>query len=707
MALNNLGLGFLFTAKDLASTAIKKLEGNFKGLDETTDKQKKGFKQAGKGIAAGMAMMAVGAGGLKASFNLAGSFGDFEQSLARVGFISSASEEDLARLGAAAKQAGIDTQFSPTEAVLGLQNLASVGFNADQSLAALNPSLGLAAGGMLSVEQSTATLSAALKAFGHDASEAGHVANQLLKITTMTSLRSDDLQLAIGTVARGASAASQSMTEMLPAMGLVKNTGVDVSVAASSVSSALLFMAKNAKGFKKIGVDVTDSSGNFRNFMDVILDFEKATAGMTNQAEKAALTTELFGRFGQTAANAIGGQLTNGITDSTGAMYKGAAAAEFMRKSMIDTGDVTGNAMSKINKGFKGQMTLLAGSAQTLAVTLGEPIAAALLPVIQGITKSLNWLIEKFTALPGPVKTAFALIMTFGSALLFIVGVIKVVGGAITILGLVFGGFFATLSAALSTMGAALLVAAPWLLLAAVIVGIGYLIYDNWEAISEALVDAFDWVVDKVSSAFGWLWGWMKKIGGALFGVLKWYVTTWFNTVKAIVGAVRSAFAAVADFIKWVWNGIISALTPVFDFVKGIMSAISDFIDTIVDKIEWLIDKAKDVGGVFKDIGGGIMDFGGGIGDLVSDAGGAIGIGGGGGTSSIIETIKQQQSVAAQTTKPDSLLLNAAGGKGKSATPVNLTINTNVDGEVVATTTKKFLADEKNRSFGNADAEDA
>ena len=91
---------------------------------------------------------------------------------------------------------------------------------------------------MISVDQSTATVSAALKAFGLEVDQAGITTDKLLRITNLTSLQAGDLQLALGTVARGASATKQSLTEMLPAMGLVKNTGVDVSVAASSVSSA-------------------------------------------------------------------------------------------------------------------------------------------------------------------------------------------------------------------------------------------------------------------------------------------------------------------------------------------------------------------------------------------------------------------------------------------------------------------------------------
>ena len=55
MALNNLGLGFVFTARDLASGAIGNLERNFMSLDRRvglgTDNIQSAFQQLGVGMA--------------------------------------------------------------------------------------------------------------------------------------------------------------------------------------------------------------------------------------------------------------------------------------------------------------------------------------------------------------------------------------------------------------------------------------------------------------------------------------------------------------------------------------------------------------------------------------------------------------------------------------------------------------------------------
>ena len=50
--------------------------------------------------------------------------------------------------------------------------------------------------------------------------------------------------------------------------------------------------------FEKLGVAVTDSSGNLRSQEDVMWDCLSALQGMENQTEKAALANDLFGRSG-------------------------------------------------------------------------------------------------------------------------------------------------------------------------------------------------------------------------------------------------------------------------------------------------------------------------------------------------------------------------------------------------------------------------
>jgi len=146
--LNNLGLGFVFTARDLASAKMSALEKRFSSLDDRvtggTERITGSFRQLGIGLG----IFTAGAATVAGAFALADMAGKFEQSVAAVAAVSGASAKELALLKDAAIEAGIATQYSPTEATVGLRELAQAGFNAQESIKLLTPVLDLAAGSL-------------------------------------------------------------------------------------------------------------------------------------------------------------------------------------------------------------------------------------------------------------------------------------------------------------------------------------------------------------------------------------------------------------------------------------------------------------------------------------------------------------------------------------------------------------------------------
>jgi hypothetical protein len=81
--LNNLGLGFVFTARDLASAKMSALEKRFSSLDDRvtggTDRMTGAFRQLGIGIG----IFTAGAATVAGAFALADAAGKFEQSSAQ------------------------------------------------------------------------------------------------------------------------------------------------------------------------------------------------------------------------------------------------------------------------------------------------------------------------------------------------------------------------------------------------------------------------------------------------------------------------------------------------------------------------------------------------------------------------------------------------------------------------------------------------
>lgn len=440
LALNQLGLGFVFTARDQATRTIQRV-GNAFDRQATRVRLSSGIIQgAAIGLGASLATMAAGLGTLRGAFNIARDAGTFEQNLARVQAVTQATGEELGLLRNRAIQAGIETQFSPQEAVEGLGELGVRGFQARESIAALGGVLDFAAGGQVSVAQGAQTVGAALRVFSLQADDATLAADRLLRISNLTALQGNELALALGNVSRGAGLTDQNMNEMLISMGLVRNTGVEASVAASGVSSALIFMTRNARDIQQqLGVSVTetlaDGTTAMRDFNDVILEASEAAGErFPDAAERGAVFSRLFGRFGLTAANAIGRQLAAGVRNANGEIVRGAEALAYMRDTMDSAEGTAARFRETLLDTFEGQITLLQGTVQTLRVVLGESLAQAMRPFVAALTATLNFFIRVVEAIPGPVKSVIGAIVIGIGALLTAFGGLGAIGFAVALI---------------------------------------------------------------------------------------------------------------------------------------------------------------------------------------------------------------------------------------------------------------------------------
>lgn len=422
MALGSGHFGIVIGARDQASGILKKIGLNFKSLGGDAAASQALLTGGLKKLVSGALVAGAGFLGLRASFRAANIAGNFEEGLARVGAISRASAADLQLLKDAAIQAGIETQFSPEEAVEGLQSLAAMGFNAAKSIQVLLPTLDLAAGGMIGVAEATSTMTSALNIFGISSDDAGITADRLLRITQLTALQANDLQLALANVSKGAVATKQSLGEMLVTMGLVKNAGLDVSVTSTATSQALIRMAVGADKFKAIGVNIEDAQGRFRPFLDIVLDTQDALAGLQGDVAKASKITELFGIRGQAAFVNVAKAIEVGVVDSAGNLLKGSAAIAFMREE-IERAEGTAEEFRDImNATWNGIKRLIVGSVETIKTIIGDKFLPIFKVIGTVVKETLVILIKVIEAIPTPILVGAAAFFVLASAVLVVAG---------------------------------------------------------------------------------------------------------------------------------------------------------------------------------------------------------------------------------------------------------------------------------------------
>jgi TP901 family phage tail tape measure protein len=527
-------------------------------LDTTTKEATEQFRSGAGQMAVGAGVMAAGVLTVAAGVKLANISGEFEMAMTKVGAISQASAADMELLREAALQSG--TAFKPTESAKALENLAAQGFNAQESIKGLPGVLNLAQGGMISLDQSSNAVSAAIKVFSLTADDAVSVADKMLKISNTTSLAAGDMELAMGAVARGASAAGQNLDEMLVAMGLVKNTGVEVSVAATAVSSALQYVASKASSFKALGVAVTDSKGQFRNFVDIVQDTQKVLGKIPDAAKRTAQATELFSRFGVSAYQAISTQLAAGVRDANGQLLQGSAALAEMRRQMKEAGGTSQEFSDKMANTLEGQESILGAAKQRLLTVLGEGFAFALKPLVMWMAAGMDKLKELINRIPADTRTKLAKVALGVGAVIAALGGLLAAKAGIAL-------FILTLKLLGVTIGGIL---APLLPVAAALGVIILLVKGFQAAMGNSSSGVLDWLKEvgaklwlfaeammQLFSEGGFSGRVRKELNAAGNGGVKDFAITvfmWVARIKNFFSGLADGFAATAATMRPIWE---------------------------------------------------------------------------------------------------------------------------------------------------------
>lgn len=451
-----MGLGFVFTARDLASGAMSRLQRRFSSLDDRVSRGSARMDGAFRRLGVGLAVFTAGAAAVGGGLALASAAGTFEQRLVGVGAITRATSEDMAALREAAIQAGIGTQFSPDQAVEGLEALATAGQTARQSTQSLVPVLNLATGslGQLGVGEAASAVVGTLNAYSLGADEAATVTDRLLRITQLSNFQARDFQVGLSRAAATGATFGQSMNDVLVTLGLLRNRNIDASSSATALRESIRRVGSMRQAQQALGpnVDVFDQdTGRMRSIIDIIQDFGRATADMSEQERNRRLNTA-FGARGMLAYQAVMSASFTTMQNGREVTLQGADAIEAMRAQMDSAGGTAGRFRSQLENTFSGQMTLLRGTLQTLAVVIGEPFAQVFRPVVAAVVRGLNGLLRAIQAVPAPIRRAFAVVMTAAGGFFALVGgaiateaAITLLAGSLEAIAIAVGGLLAIL----------------------------------------------------------------------------------------------------------------------------------------------------------------------------------------------------------------------------------------------------------------------
>ena len=205
----------------------------------------------------------------------------------------------MAALTEKARELGATTLFTATQAAEGMRFLSLAGFDALEVYQAIEPALLLATVGMLDLGVAADIVSNIMAAFSIDASETEDVVNGLAFTASRTNTSIQQLGEAMKFVGPVAGALGIDVKETSVALGILGNSGLQASLAGTSlrrVMSGLLNPSKEAKKvFASMGVTQKE-----------LVDTMQGPNGVVNLvellAEKGIDAADAFLLFGQRGA---------------------------------------------------------------------------------------------------------------------------------------------------------------------------------------------------------------------------------------------------------------------------------------------------------------------------------------------------------------------------------------------------------------------
>ncbi|MFS0984778.1 phage tail tape measure protein [Enterococcus durans] len=584
--------GFVKTFKD-AQDAVKTFEKKSNSMTTAVGKVMQG---TGAAMTKYITTPLIGVGVAAAKVG-----GDFEEQMSRVKAISGATGDTFEQMKQQAIDLGAKTAFSAKESAAGMENLASAGFSAQEIMKAMPGLLDLAAvsgGDVALASENTAT---ALRGFGLEASEAGHVADVFARAAADTNAEVGDMGEALKYIAPVANSMGISLEETAAAIGIMSDAGIKGSQAGTTLRGALSRLARPTKAMQdtmdNLGVSFYDADGKMKPLKTQVELLKKAFEGLTPEQQQNALVT-LYGQESLSGMMALIdkgpdslGKLTKSLKDSDG-------AADDMARTMQD------NMNSSIEQMF--------GAFESAAIVIQKILA----PSIKKVADAISGLVEKFVSAPestqklvvaiGAIVAAIGpLIFMIGSVIIWI-NRVKVAFKALSESSKLFSGLSKAMG--LLTNPVFLVIAAVALL----VVGFIYLWNTSedfrnfwiglWEGIKSAVSSAVEWIQNAWKSTGEWfnnLWKSIKEGADNVWTTIQeapgkaadWIKNKWTET--------KEFFSSIWDGIKEAassaWEGIVNILTPYVIAIKNVFQPMIDFFTNLWSQIGSIAGSAWEI----------------------------------------------------------------------------------------------------------------
>lgn len=321
-----------------------------------------------------------------------GVFAEFEQSLARVRAVTGATREEFKGLEDAAAEAGKTTRFTATQAADALFFLASAGFDAAQSIDALDGVLQLAGATGSDLASTASTVTAVISQFGLEAAEAARISNVFAAANQNSQATLEKLTGAFRQVGPVAAGLGISLEETTGALQILFNAGFQGENAGRALKSALADLSNAAgpasKKLETLGLNLEKLDPSANSLAEVI--------GVLGEASLS--TGEILDVFGKVA----GPQVATLLKEGRGELEAYTAA-------VTDT-NAAAESYAIQNDTLLGSVDRFKSAAQGLGIELGEILAPYMRDVVDAGIQIIGFLVDALPFVSGFIDRVATLV---------------------------------------------------------------------------------------------------------------------------------------------------------------------------------------------------------------------------------------------------------------------------------------------------------
>ncbi len=335
-------------------------------------------------IQAGVTAIAEGIKTIASSAVESGS--SFEASMSQVAATMGMTAQDVENgseaytmLADAAKECGKSTMFSASQAGEALNYLALAGYDAAKSAATLPKVLDLAAAGGLDLAYASDLVTDSMAALSMETGELDNYIDEMARTSQKSNTSVAQLGEATLVCAGTVSLAGQSLETMNTHLGVMANNGIKGAEGGTHYRNVILSLISPTESasiaLNKLGVNVSDNSGNMRDLNDILTDMNASMSGMASE-EKTQMISRIFNKTDIAAVNAL--------LKGTGKEYNNLHA---------EISDCSGAAVAMaetLNNNLKGKVTILQSALEGLGISAYEIFDDDMKDAVDEATKAVG-----------------------------------------------------------------------------------------------------------------------------------------------------------------------------------------------------------------------------------------------------------------------------------------------------------------------------